>query len=173
MALLAISYPKLSGKDREWIQTLRRRYDSNYELIEPHFTLIFEVPGVSRDEFIKHVRSIGRHESIINFCLRRASAVEFIDDRRWFLFLVPDEGYSEIAGLHDCLYGGLLAKYLRHDIKYIPHITVGTFNEAKECKKVSDRLDQGGIKITGVISYIDIIALDEDRLETIERIKLG
>jgi 2'-5' RNA ligase len=172
MALIAISYPELIVKDREWIQTIRRRYDAHYEWVDPHFTFIFEITDIARGDFINHVRDICRNESKIDFHLKRALVVEGIVDSNWYLFLVPDEGNLEIVSLHDNLYTGILARHLRLDIPYIPHMTVGIFDDEGECKKVSDKLNQEEIMIKGRVSYLDIMTLEDDRLKTIERIKL-
>lgn len=173
MGLLAISYPELSGEDRDWIQSIRRRYDPHLELVDPHFSLVFETVDIAPADFINHIRGIGRYESKISFCVRVAKAVEGVVDDKWYLFLVPDEGYGEIIKLHDRLYTGILAKHLRHDIKFMPHVTIGIFEDAGECKKAADELNQRRIEISGTISILDIITLDDNKLETIERIELG
>ena len=41
-----------------------------------------------------------------------------------FVFLVPDEGHARISLLHDRLYRGRLAPYLRLDVPFTPHINI-------------------------------------------------
>jgi len=43
------------------------------------------------------------------------------------LLLLLKKGNEEAIALHDELYTGILAPYLRRDIEYIPHIGIGLF----------------------------------------------
>ena len=177
MSLLVISYPKLRPKDRQWIQAVRQQHDWHYDLVGPHFTLVFEVSDMGRDEFIAHVRPVCQETTKIAFNLRRAIVRPGVSDDSWYLFLVPDKGYRDLVSLHDRLYTGVLSRYLRPDISYWPHITVGIFKDASACKKTADELNREGFDIAGVIESVDIISADlglpgQDRLETVEQINL-
>jgi 2'-5' RNA ligase superfamily protein len=44
-----------------------------------------------------------------------------------WLFLALSDGNAEMIDLHDRLYTGLLAPFLRSDIEYIPHVGLGHF----------------------------------------------
>jgi len=178
MGLLAICYPKLNPADRVWIQAIRRRYDSNFNLVGPHISLVFEISNIGSDEFIAHIRSACRNFAKIEFNLRCATVMPGIANENYYLFLVPDQGNSEIVRLHDRLYTGLFAKHLRLDIPFVPHITVGILQNAQSCKEIADAVNQEHFNIVGTIETVDIISasLDspgQERLETIEQIPLG
>ena len=66
------------------------------------------------------------------------------------LFLVPDEGYSDIVKLHDKLYSGILKNNLRFDIPYIPHIGIGGSTNPVECKSIADELNKSNFSINGL-----------------------
>jgi len=177
MDLLAISYPKLKPQDYQWIQAIRSRHDPYYELVEPHFSLIFEISDIGQDEFIAQVRPICEATPKIEFSLRYAKVIPGMANDNWYLFLVPEEGYGDIIRLHDRLYTGILSRHLRLDIPYIPHITTGIFNDSVSCKRAADETNLEKFNISGVIENIDIISAQlapqgRERLETVERIDL-
>jgi 2'-5' RNA ligase len=173
MGLLAISYPDLKNGDLEWIQNIRSRFDPHYELVNPHFSLVFEVSDIKQDKFINHMRATCRNQSPIEFSLRSTTVTYSVGDEKYYLFLVPDEGNGEIIRLHDALYTGMLSKHLRLDIPYIPHITIGIFDEAGACKAAADEVNGERYEIWGKLDSVDIITLDGDNLESVQKISLG
>jgi hypothetical protein len=55
MALLVVAYPQLTPSDYAWIQAIRQQHDAHYELIAPHFTLVFPVSTIAQDAFVAHI----------------------------------------------------------------------------------------------------------------------
>ncbi|MCP4567450.1 MAG: 2'-5' RNA ligase family protein, partial [FCB group bacterium] len=93
-------------------------------------------------------------------------------DDRWFLFLVPDEGFSQIIKLHDDLYTGIMSNHLRLDIPFTPHMTVGIFDDAKTCKEAADRINGVDFAVHGRISALDLVTDENVVIETRAKIKL-
>lgn len=88
------------------------------------------------------------------------------------VFLVPDQGYSDILKLHDRLYTGLLAPELRLDLPFIPHLTIASSVDAHICKELAQGINSRDISIHGVIGNLDITLLKDDGVETIGLIEL-
>jgi 2'-5' RNA ligase len=116
-----VHYPKLRN---EKVEKFRKKYDPLVDIIEPHITLIFPLPANQIDEsqLVDHINktlSKWRPFDIHMTGLKKS----------WdcCLFLLIKEGGNSIIKLHDELYTGILAKYLRKDIEFIPHITLGLF----------------------------------------------
>ncbi len=172
MAFLAISYPELEPGDFEWIQSIRQQYDPHITLLDPHVTLVFEVDGVDRDTFISHIHPIVSSTSEISFVMRCVSVVKSVNEETWFLLMVPDEGNSDIIQLHDYCYNGILQRHLRLDIPFIPHITVGIFDNGEDCKAAADKLNKDRFEIPGRIGVVDIVSYSDNRIESLERIGL-
>lgn len=173
MALLVLAYPRVAVTDFEWIQAIRARHDERYfRLVAPHFTLVFPVSGLEWGVFIEHVRRQAAGTRPINFVARCAIVVE--DDSRQFshVFLVPDEGFSDLVRLHDRLYTGVLAPELRLDITFIPHVGVGNAEDATACKRLADELNAQGFHVAGTIDALDVVWYEQDKIETIEQIAL-
>jgi hypothetical protein len=174
MSLLVLAYPSLARADYEWIQRIRARHDGRYyRLIEPHFTFVFSVSKVERKVFVEHVKGQARRVEPFKFVLRCALVVA--DDSGQFshVFLVPDEGFSEIVRLHDALYTGALAPELRLDIPFIPHIGIGNSDDARECKRLADELNAEGFRLEGRIETLDVVSYENSTVQTVERIELG
>jgi 2'-5' RNA ligase len=173
MGLLAICYPELAPDDFDRIQILRKRHDPHYDLIDPHISLVFAVDDVSQNAFITHVRSKVRTFPKIPFAMRCASTAPGILDDDWFLMMIPDEGFSGLLKLHDRLYTGLLRRYLRLDIPFIPHITVGVFKDPKKCRNAADRINKSGFAVSGRITTVEVLSYEDDCINTLEQIELA
>ena len=126
-----VFYPEI---DTEKIEILRKKYDPSYRLIRPHVTVVFGVDSslLSRQSFSRHVKAVlGRWNS---FDVQLKGFAKSWD--HW-LFLTLGRGNEEVIKLHNELYGGILAPYLRTDIHYIPHVGLGEFVKEDEMSLLS------------------------------------
>ncbi len=174
MSLLVLSYPTISEKDLNWIQKIRAEYDRlHYKIIPAHFTIVFAVSDIEQESFIGHVKKQAQGVAKIAFVLRSAVVVKDILSEYTYVFLVPDEGQSEIVKLHDRLYRGDLASELRPDIPFIPHVSVGNSTDQEKCRRLAQKLNQEPFAVKGFIETLDIVKYKDDTAETIERIILS
>ena len=172
--MLAISYPILKQKDLEWIQAIRREHDElQYEVVMPHFTLIFETDKLDRHDFIDHVSPVVRCVPPIDFQLCKATTVKNRLSDYTYTFLVPEEGYNSILNLHNSLYGGELSDDQLPDTPYIPHITIGNSLERQTCIDLADSFNAKSLSIHGHIRDIDIVVWRNCHIETIDKIELA
>ena len=172
--LLVLAYPRLAQSDFDWLQAIRAQHDERYfSLVAPHFTLVFPVGTIARADFTAHVRRQTAGVRPISFVAR--CAVVVLDDSRRFthVFLVPDEGFSEIVRLHDRLYTGTLAGELRLDIAFIPHVGVGNSTDARACKRLADELNAQDFRVAGVIDTLDVVWYENNDVRTLEQIALA
>jgi 2'-5' RNA ligase len=173
MALLALSYPSITNQQRQWIQEIRQEYDPLYDVVAPHFTLVFPTSMWDAHAFGAHLRRHAQGHSPIAFTLRCAIVVKDLLGEHTQTFLVPDQGFSEIVKLHDALYAGDLARELRLDIPFIPHITVASALDPTVCKRVADAINQQNIAISGTLHMIDITEHANRTVTTLERLPLA
>lgn len=174
MSLLVLGYPTISQEDFNRIQKVRATYDRvHYELVGPHFTIVFAVDNMEQKEFIQHVKQKARGFKKIAFVLRCAVIVKDAFSDYFYVFLVPDEGFSEIVKLHDRLYTDQLVSELRLDIPFIPHIIVGNSTDPQACKKLADQINQKSFAIKGSIEKLDVVNFDGKKIETIKEIELA
>ncbi|MBI3633185.1 MAG: hypothetical protein HY226_02750 [Candidatus Vogelbacteria bacterium] len=74
MAYLVIAYTKISEKDFNWIQEYRSKNDSRYfNVIKPHFTLVFAISDISEEEFLQEARKQAENIQQFDFELKVAT----------------------------------------------------------------------------------------------------
>ncbi len=173
MKLLIIAYPELTKKDLSQIENFRKEHDNMFNIIKPHFTLVFPLENIEVPDLIHEMDLLLEHEKAISFSIRCAMINKDAFSENYHVFLVPDEGLSQMIKLHDKLYIGLLNEDLRLDIPYIPHITIGSSKDKYKSKKMVEDWNSKDFEINGTISYIHIIKHNLDHIDTIESIQLN
>ena len=121
-------------------QAERSRY---FHIIDPHFTLVFPVADVPAKDLCREVRVHAGDIGSIAFEIKVATINRDLTGSYYHEFLVPDAGYSALVKLHDRLYSGLLAPYLRLDVDFIPHIGIGNSEDPLVAKRNVDALNAG------------------------------
>lgn len=173
MALAVLSYPELRERDLGWIESCRQWYDRlRYAPIAPHFTFVFPTAAVASGELVGHVRRVADGWGSLSFVIRCGLLFPNMMSADTDLFLVPDEGFSDVVRLHDALYSGLLESELRLDVPFIPHITLGYAPDAGYCKQVADELNANFRALAGTIQSLDVAEVAGDNVRTVERIQL-
>ena len=171
MSLLVLAYPEFSREDLSWIQSIRKIHDQNYYLTGPHVTMVFETDDIPEDKFISHVEQVIHGQCKIDILLRSATMNYGQITKSWFAFLTPSMGNGTLYHLHYKLYTGILADERQWKIPFIPHITIGHFDDLEPCKELIDQLNDERFNIPGMISRIDIVRYEED-ISTIKTIDL-
>ncbi len=173
MSLLVIAYPELKKKDHDWIQDLRNKYDVlYYDVVKPHFTFVFPVFTLKKKELISEIKEKSKGLKEIEFCLRSAVLNKDSFNDYWHVFLVPDEGFSNIIKIHDKFYSGKLKDELFLAIQFTPHLGVGNSTNANECKKLVDELNKKNFEIHGRIKNLTIVNYEDKKVEDIETFEL-
>ena len=167
--LYTLCYPVFSDTDQQFIDDFRRQHDaSSCEVVAPHFTMVFGCDDVAFESYRHRVVEIARSQNAIKFSCRYAMLHNDDANENYYIYLVPDQGYGEISKLHDKLYQGLLAPYLRLDIPYIPHIRIATIPDATRIKSLCDELNSTAIEISGQINTITLSEYDRSKITDLE-----
>lgn len=172
MALCVVAYPILKAVDRDWIQAIRRQSDPQHGIIDPHFTLVFPTDQVDRESVESHLQACIWRSIQFRFVLRSALAVKDANGTQSHLFLVPDEGFSNLVRLHDRLYSGPLKAALNLQIPFIPHITAGAFDNVEDCKHAADILNQRLFTIEGTIEQVTLLSIGPDGITQLSAIDI-
>lgn len=160
MALLVVGYPTLEPADYRWIQAFRADHDPQFRIVAPHVTLVFPLDEGLEEELVAHVRQVTKSSPKLSFTLRCATMMPDLSSgssQAAHVFLTPDEGYSALVKLHDRLYTGPLAPYLRLDIPFVPHITVGQTAERETAHRLAGELNAQELAIAGEIARLTVI----------------
>lgn len=170
--ILAIICPlNICAEQRGWIEGVRARHDPQHDMVEAHFTLVFPTDKVSLVGSSEHAEEIARGMSPISFRLADVRAVRDHDAHRSLVFLIPDQGDSEIRALHDALYEGEFKSSLRTDIPYLPHVTVASFAEHYVAEELCEAI--GRIEILGTLPALDVVSGNDRRVCVERSIALG
>jgi hypothetical protein len=174
MSLLALCYPKLSVEDQRFVDDFRDRHDHAYRhVVKAHFTTVFQVRKLAEPAFSTHVKTIAAGSAPFPFTCRYAMVHNDVSSDDYYVFLVPDEGFSEFALLHDALYTGVLASELRLDIPYVPHLGVATLKDPYQCKELADRLNAKRLRIGGAIEHISVVEYNGNVVTDLQHFRLG
>ncbi|QEW06629.1 2'-5' RNA ligase family protein [Nitrincola iocasae] len=153
-SLYTVAYLEVSEMQMNWMQELRRKHDPHYTVVDPHFTLAFAVRGVEQGVYLDHIATIASETRPISFhCKYAMLGADNIDDTA-YVFLVPDEGYSDLSLLHDRLYRGVLEPFHRLEFPYIPHISIAGMKDFKRAKRLCDELNSRGVHVHGQLASI-------------------
>jgi 2'-5' RNA ligase len=148
--LVVIGYPKLVEPDYRWIQRIRAQFDSQFQIIEPHFTLVFPCLPPNQTDFVEHVKTAIKRMNQIHFVIRQALTIQDRLSKQYLVFLAPQEGASELITLHDILYAGLPEAELRKDIPFIPHITIGNGPDPEKLTPIIEEFNTRSSSINGL-----------------------
>lgn len=170
MPLLIVAPLEASRLDLGRIEGVRRRYDPHRDIIASHVTLVFPFQSPDAETARAHMQTVAARHGAISLRLSAYLAVRDIDDRQSHVFLVPDQGRTEVEALHDELYSGPLAAQFRADIPFIPHVTVAAREHHYEAEDLARDLGQVGI--AGRLTALELIAFDGKAVTRLERAPL-
>jgi 2'-5' RNA ligase len=172
MKLAIVAYPALDEGDRHWIEAIRQRYDPQASRIAVHFTLVFPLDGLAAD-ITSELEAVARATEPIQFAIGQTTAVPDVLSRVIHVFLVPGDGHTQIATLHDSLYAGQLHAHLRSDIAYIPHVTVGVVEDSAAAERLATEIGGRARTVRGRIDRLDLIDIGGGQVRTISSYLLG
>jgi len=161
----------LAAKDAAWIEAVRRRHDPQAGLVAAHFTLVFPFEGLEAAEVLPHARLVAASTVPIGFRLASALAVRDQLAPRSHVFLTPDAGAADIVALHDRLYEGPLARFLRHDLPYTPHVTVAAMAAHGDTETLAREL--APIDLRGRMAALTLASLGDGVLSQVWELPLG
>jgi 2'-5' RNA ligase len=172
--LYTLGYPSIPESAKAFLEAFRRAHDVPYrDVVAAHFTMVFGCKDVAVETYLQHIGSVASQTEPIPFHCRYAMLGNDAEEECAYVFLVPDEGYSGISLLHDRLYTGVLAPYLRLDVPFIPHITLGTLAVREEAKHLCDELNAGQLSIAGILDTLTVGSLEDGKIRNVASFELG
>ena len=153
-------------RDSAWITTLRSRHrgDLFSRDIGPHITLVFPTSAATETEATSHLTTVAGEAGPVDLVFRCTLPVKDAPSGKTFVYLVPDEGFSNLVRLHDRLYTGPFAETLRLDLPYLPHITLGRFDEPHLAKALADDLNTQDPEVHARLETVELFRLSEDEM---------
>lgn len=163
--LFTVAQPVWDDGAGEAVESFRAVHDPQQGLLAAHFTVAFGI-AVDLAEWQPHVQKVTSSRSPFRFVLRHAML--FAQDKaRAHVFLVPDEGASQVARLYGDLHREGWAKYRRSDIPYIPHITVAVAGRVEQAQAWVDDWNSQPFELAGQVDSLSIGELRDGRFVTL------
>lgn len=158
MTLAVVAYPRMEAQSLRLIESFRASHDPLADFIKAHITLVFPVDADS-EELAQEVRSIAASAPAFAINLLGARASVGID-RRSYALLEPDSGGEAISSLHDRLYSKSLARHVRTDVTYEPHMTVGSCEHLPDCVRMTREFNTSWRPSPGHIDELVLLDLE-------------
>ncbi len=120
-------------ENMEIINRLRALYDPLVNLVQPHITLVFPFKStITTKQLAEHLNDTLKDIRKFSLTLQGISPYQIGGN---YLFLNIRIGNEAIRVLHDKLYTGILKKFCRMDIPFVPHMTIGNIDKDSEYRK--------------------------------------
>lgn len=133
-------------------------------MINPHITLVFPFEStISNEELKTHI--VEKVEVIYPIAIE---LINHIHNEGEYLFLNVEKGKEQVRELHDKLYKGPLTKFLRSDIPYIPHVTVGRKENETVAKEIAKGMSNLSINLKCIIEKVSVEHIGEGGESIIE-----
>jgi 2'-5' RNA ligase len=170
--LYTLAYPRLAQADAARLEGVRRAHDPQAGLVAAHFTLVFGCAGVDHEAYLAHVGAVAASSRCVPVACRHAMLGTDDSATRAYAWLVPDEGASGLARLHDRLYRGPLAAMLRLDVPFVPHVTLGMSPDFAAMKRLCDALNDEGLDVAGTVDALTVASLEGGALRPVAEFAL-
>jgi hypothetical protein len=168
--LYTVAFPSLSETDARFIAEIRARHDRQVTVLGPHFTLLYGCDRVDESTYVDHVRAVAASTMAFQFACLETEPDE--DEGRGYVYLVPELGRMDIITLHDQLYAGPMAPFLRKNKRFVAHMTIGHAVNLDEAASLCDELNVDGVDIAGSIDALVVGTLELGRFVELARIAL-
>lgn|GEM_PF-57515 len=154
LKLAVVAYPRMASGSLGLIESFRASHDPQAGLIGAHITLVFPV-DLDAEELTPELQAVATTTAPFSVSLSAVRAAVGIDGRSYAL-LESDRGGELVSRLHDRLYSGALARHVRSDIRYEPHVTVGSCERLPDCVRMASEFNAVW---RPTLAHIDALAL--------------
>lgn len=152
-------FPELD--ENHWIHGFRAQHDPKANLVAPHMTLVFPQNLLPPTELENHAEQVVA--TLPKFKVHLRSALVIPEDTKStqanHIFLVPDEGFTDIVHLHDLLYSTKLKTTLRSDLPFVPHLTIGSDLPLEDAEELVEGLLGKGIDLEFSVGRLHVVEI--------------
>lgn len=143
----------------EIIDAIREKYDPLAKLVRPHITLVFPFDSeITNEELEKVLESC--LDDIKSFPIALCGFSKEEDQFGRYLFLDMIKGKDVIELIHNKLYA---QKFKAFDlgVQYVPHITVGKFEEEEELNRAYEHVKSITDRFETIVNRISVEMIGE------------
>jgi 2'-5' RNA ligase len=111
------------------VESFRAQHDPLVTVLPAHLTLVFPFgSSLSALQIVTHIRRVVANWPVLPVVFSGCAAFE----AQW-VHLRVTRGRQALKELHDRLYRGILAPFLREEFSFEPHLTIGRADDAAAC----------------------------------------
>lgn len=174
MPLFVIANPHFSETDRDWIDGVRAVHDTaKHGLVPPHVTIVFGIAALDGAALASHVAAVARRFEPFDASFPGLRAMRDRLSPASHVMLVADEGCDELVALHNRLYEGPLARELRADIPFVPHVTIARCDALSTAEKLLLDLSVGRSTFRGRIEELFVLEVEGNAVVDSQSVALG
>jgi 2'-5' RNA ligase len=174
MPLFVVAYPRFSRTDRGWIDRIRAVHDAaKHGVLPPHLTIVFGTAALDGAALASHVAAVARGFEPFEAFFPDLRAVRDALSSASHVMLVPHEGFDELVSLHARLYEGPLARELRADIPYVPHVTIAQCDDFSAAHRLFLEVSPGRPIFRGRIEELFILNVQGNAVVDSRSVALG
>jgi len=125
---------------------------------------MFPVPeAIGENKLVDHLaRVLSERQS---FSVQLQGLDRSSDD---YLFLLVQEGKTEIAGLQNEIYTDVLVAYRKTDLPYVPHLTLGVFaNNAGEYSEAFAEANRLDLNYRCLLDRVHLLRINDDMTQIV------
>jgi 2'-5' RNA ligase len=161
MSYALVHYPAV---DTALINSLRRKYDPQIDLVEPHLTIVFPIPEtIGEQTLVLHFEDALREWK--PFAIHLGGVQQ---SRDHYIFLLVQKGKADLIRMHEELYTGVLAAYRQEVLHFVPHVTLGSFTEGgRRCLQALEEAERLGLDYQTVVDRLHLVKINSDRSQII------
>jgi hypothetical protein len=153
------------------VEAFRAQHDPRAAAIAAHVTFVFPfASALTYQQVAAHVRRVAARWPVLPVEMSGSDAFA----AQW-LYLRVTRGREALAELHDRLYRGVLAPFLRHDFRFEPHLAIGVAGNVDACNAALARAAlELRRPIAATLHALNVVTLRSDgRIERGAEIPLG
>jgi 2'-5' RNA ligase len=157
MEFAIVAFPVMECADL--IASVRRRLDPLDGLLAAHVTLVFPFadPTLAQDALERHVADAVSGIESFDITLERPTGSE-----GGYILMELSQGADRLAGMHDRLYSGPLARHRSSTHVYRPHVTIGRLSPPEDLVAATEQAaDVLSRPLRGRIEAVAGFRLDE------------
>lgn len=145
------------NKKLTYINELRREFDPLFEYLKPHITIVFPFESEMDDNYLmKRIKNTIQNTKKFHLVLKGFS--KHVSKDGFYIYYDIEDGIERCLTLHNLLYKESFAlKNIEYE--YIPHVTVGRFNNECDMEKAYQLIDK--------VDYCNDILVESIALEKI------
>ncbi len=141
------------------IEEIRKDHISDHEKIKPHITLVYPFEVEDQKKLFEHIQDCVNKIEPFELSLSglEKSATSF------YLYLLIDKGQKNIMALHNQLNQGILAGFENKSMpKYIPHLSLGLFENEEEINKTMNNLKKEKLIFNTQVKSVQLLNIDDE-----------